>query len=129
MSVSRTAATIAGKNLGLALMRESTLGAWTASKKGAKSTPAHAFFEGGDGLGMVDGLGIAALGVGHGGFGELGFEGEDVGGVGCGLGGGFAGEGEHLGDVGYVLRRGAAYPCRRCGCSSRAREGRDRPGR
>ncbi len=52
---------------------------------------------------MVDGFGIAALGVGHGGEGEPGFEGEDVGGVALGVGGIFAGEGEHLGDEGYVL--------------------------
>jgi len=53
---------------------------------------------------MIDGLGIAALGVGHGGFGEFGFEGEDVGGVALGVSGGLAGEGEHFGDVDYVFR-------------------------
>ena len=47
-------------------------GRWLASKVG-------------EGLRVVDGLGVAALGVGHGGFGELGFEGEDVVGVGGGL--------------------------------------------
>ena len=78
-------------------------GAWTAWRKAEKLRGAMLCSKAGDGLGMVDGFGVAALGVGLGGEGEFGLEGEDVGGVALGVGGGLAGEGEHLGDVLHVL--------------------------
>jgi hypothetical protein len=72
-------------------------------EKGLEADGADGGLELGHGLRMVDGGWVAALGVGHGGFGEPGLEGEDVfrvdGGLVCGL----AGEDEHLGDEVDVL--------------------------
>ncbi len=92
-----------GEEFGVGVDEGVEFGGVNGFEEGAEVCGRDAFVEGGDGLGMVDGFGVAALGVGHGGEGEFGFEGEDVGGVALSVGGSFTGEGEHLRDEGYVL--------------------------